>query len=324
MRDHEPAESGDDPRGRTPHPTEGATERAADRATGPAPRPTGKDAVPPRPLTPVAPPARAASDASPARVVPAEDAAAAADESPEVPAIAAEEEEVLKFPDHVVPPLAELVEAMRWAFAGEDTPVEPALLERFARHAELVLDWNRRVNLTAIVEPREVAAKHYLDSWRVTRLLSFMGRRVLDLGSGAGYPGIPIALAEQHAHVTLLDATRKRTEFLAECVRVLGLKNAESAWARAEDHLARNKYDIVVVRALSSVREAVRLLRKVRHSHKDLVLYKGPSWSREVRAAEREAERLGYRLDTVFEHELPGEMGGRAILVYRAPGGQGD
>jgi hypothetical protein len=65
----------------------------------------------------------------------------------------------------------------------------------------------------------------------------------------------------------------------------------------------------------------VRLLRKVKHSLKDLVLLKGPSWSREARAAEREAERLGFRLDTVWEHELPGELGSRAILVYRAPGG---
>ena len=71
------------------------------------------------------------------------------------------------------------------------------------------------------------------------------------------------------------------------------------------------------------MRENVRLLRKVRHSLKDLVMLKGPSWSREVRAGEREAERLGFRLDTVFEHELPGELGERALLVYRAPGGHG-
>jgi hypothetical protein len=72
------------------------------------------------------------------------------------------------------------------------------------------------------------------------------------------------------------------------------------------------------------VRENVRLLRKVRHSHKDLVMLKGPAWGREVRAGEREAERLGFRLDTVWEHKLPGEMGNRAILVYRAPGGHGN
>ena len=68
----------------------------------------------------------------------------------------------------------------------------------------------------------------------------------------------------------------------------------------------------------------MRLLRKVKHSLKDLLMLKGASWSREVRAAEREAERLGFRLDTVWEHKLPGDLGARAILVYRAPGGQGN
>ena len=73
----------------------------------------------------------------------------------------------------------------------------------------------------------------------------------------------------------------------------------------------------------ATLRENVRLLRKVRHSHKDLMMLKGASWSREVRAAEREAERLGFRLDTVWDHELPEGMGKRAILIYRAPGGAG-
>jgi 16S rRNA (guanine527-N7)-methyltransferase len=186
-----------------------------------------------------------------------------------------------------------------------------------------VLDGNRRMNLTAIVEPREVAAKHYLDSWRVTRLLPLLGRTVLDLGTGAGFPGVPVALAEPQAKVVLLDSTRKRIDFVKESLAALGLTRASATWERAEDHLARNRYDMVLVRAVSSVRENVRLLRKVKHSHKDLLMLKGASWSREVRAAEREAERLGFRLDTVWEHKLPGEMGDRAILVYRAPGGQG-
>ena len=96
-----------------------------------------------------------------------------------------------------------------------------------------------------------------------------------------------------------------------------------AVWARAEDHLAEEKVDIVMARAVSSVRENVRTVRKVRQTFQDFVMLKGKSWSREVRAAERETERLGFHLDTVWEHELPDEMGARAILVYRAPGGAG-
>ncbi len=232
-----------------------------------------------------------------------------------------EDEDLAGRPDTPVPSLDELQAAMQWAFQGEETL--PGLLESYARHARFVLEKNREVNLTAIVAPREVAAKHYLDSWKVTRFLDFFGKSVLDLGSGAGFPGIPLALAEREARFTLLDSTQKRVAVIEEALREFGLKHASAVWARGEDHLARTRHDVVMMRAVSSVRENVRTLRKVRHSLKDLIMWKGPSWSREVRAGEREAERLGFRMDTVFEYELPGEMGKRAVLVYRAPGSQG-
>ena len=220
-----------------------------------------------------------------------------------------------------VPSRDEMFGAMAWAFQGED--VQSALLERYVEHALMLLTGNQVMNLTAVVDPREVAVKHYLDSWRATRFLPLLGRSVLDLGTGAGFPGVPVALAEPQAKVCLVDSTKKRIDFIQECLGKLSCANANAHWGRAEEHLQRHQYDLVLMRAVSSVRENVRLLRKVKHSMKDLAMLKGPSWSREARAAEREAERLGFRLDTVWEHTLPGEMGARAILVYRAPGGQG-
>ena len=225
-------------------------------------------------------------------------------------------------PPPPVPGRDELLDAMRWAFEGEEMAT-PALLERFAEHAHYLLTANQSHNLTAITEPRELAAKHYLDSWRLAMWMPLMGRKVLDLGSGAGFPGIPLALAEPAARFSLVESIQKKAEFIARSIEDLSIKNATAFTERAEEHLIRESYDVVIVRAVSSVRENVRVVRKVRHSLKDMVMYKGPSWSREVRAGEREAERLGFRLGTVWEHELPGEMGKRAILVYRAPGGQG-
>jgi 16S rRNA (guanine527-N7)-methyltransferase len=234
---------------------------------------------------------------------------------------AADVEEAPEFADLPLPTLAALREALTWAFEGEDVP--PGYLDRCAEHALIVQEANRVMNLTKVVEPREIAAKHYLDCWRAARYLPLIGRSVLDLGSGGGYPGVPIALAEPNTRVVLLDSIQKKAAFLKESVARMKLKNVSAVGERAEDHLIRNSYDIVILRAVSSVRENVRTLRKVRHSHRDLVMMKGPSWSREVRAGEREAERLGFKLDTVWEYKLPGEMGDRAVLVYRAPGSQG-
>jgi 16S rRNA (guanine527-N7)-methyltransferase len=217
--------------------------------------------------------------------------------------------------------LSVLQEAMAWAFEGET--VEDVVLDLFARHALMVLERNRELNLTAILDPREVAAKHYLDSWRTCRLVPLFGRRILDLGSGAGFPGIPMALGEDETQVILCESRKKKAAFLQESVDELGIKNATVVAERAEDHLNTVEVDIVVARAISSVRENVRTLRKVKHRLKDFVMLKGANWSREVRSGEREAERLGFHLSTVLEHELPGDMGKRAVLVYRAPGGAG-
>lgn len=232
-----------------------------------------------------------------------------------------EEEDVPAGPDVPAPPIEELREALEWAFEGEE--VEGALLDSFAHHAHLVLDENRRVNITAILDPREVAAKHYLDCWRITQFLPLFGHTVVDIGTGGGFPGIPVALTEPMARVTVIDSTRKKTDFVQRTVDELGLKNVTVHWGRAEDWLQTERVDVAIFRAVSSVRENVRTLRKVKHSVLDVVMLKGKSWSREVRAAEREAERLGFRLDTVWEHSLPGEMGDHVILVYQAPGAQG-
>lgn len=233
----------------------------------------------------------------------------------------AEEPEELLYADAPLPSDDELRAAMDWAFEVEEVPA--GLLDRFAAHARMVLEGNRSMNLSSLVAPREVAAQHYLDSWRTTQFLAIFGRTVLDLATGAGFPAVPMALAEPDTKFLAVDARRSRVDFLTQCADELELRNLEAIHAKGEEFLLQRKVDIVVVRGLSSVRENVRLLRKARQGMHDLVMLKGKSWSRELRAAEREAERLGFRFDTVWEHELPGEQGQRAILIYRAPGGAG-
>lgn len=233
-----------------------------------------------------------------------------------------DEDEEVEHPDTPIPTAKVMRAALDKAFAGQDD-VDDRLLTLMTEHALALLEANRVMNVTAILDPAEIAIKHFLDSWRVTRMVPLVGRTILDLGSGGGFPGLPIAMAEPDCELILCDSIGKKAEFLKGLVAKLKLKNVRVVHARAEDYLATSRADMVVIRAVSSVRENVRTLRKVRHSVKDVLMLKGNSWGREVRAAEREAERLGFKLDTVMEHELPEEMGKRAVVVYRAPGGEG-
>ncbi len=233
-----------------------------------------------------------------------------------------DENEEIAHPNTPVPSKKVMLNALEWAFSGEDN-VPDGLLEKYADHAILLLKTNRELNLTAVLDPKEVAAKHYLDSWRLTTLLPLMAKTVLDLGSGGGFPGIPLALAEPMLSMVLCESQPKKAAFIEKAVKACGVSNARVTSERAEEWLANEKVNMVIIRDVSSVRENIRTLRKVRHAMRDVVMLKGNSWSRELRAAEREAERLGFRLDTVWEHDLPGEMGHRVVLVYRAPGGMG-
>lgn len=233
-----------------------------------------------------------------------------------------DEDEEVEHPNTPIPTAKKMRAALDKAFAGQDD-IDDRILDLMTQHALLLLETNRVMNLTAILDPTEIAVKHYLDSWRVTRMVPLIARRILDLGSGGGFPGLPIAIAEPDCSMILCESIGKKAKFLEETVQKLGLKNCRVVHARAEDYLATNQVDLVLIRAVSSVRENIRTLRKVRHAMKDVIMLKGNSWGREVRAAEREAERLGFKLDTVNEHELPDEMGARAIVVYRAPGGDG-
>ena len=234
----------------------------------------------------------------------------------------AEEDEEVAHPDTPVPTAKKMQSALEWAFESEEE-VTPEIIASFTKHALLTLKANREMNLVTVFDPKELAAKLYLDSWRISRLVPLMARRIVDLGSGGGFPGIPVAIAEPMCSMTLCEANPKKAANLEAMVEALGLRNVKVQAIRAEDYLAGERCDAVLVRSVSSVRENIRTLRKVRHSLKDYVMIKGKSWSREVRAAEREAERLGFKLDTVWEHELPEEMGSCAVLVYRAPGGAG-
>lgn len=133
---------------------------------------------------------------------------------------------------------------------------------RLARFAHLLIKWNRVYNLTARAAPADVLTLHLLDSLAagpaVEQLASEIGHRVLDVGAGGGFPGIPLAIAYPDLDVTLLDAVEKKTAFLAQAKLELSLGNTTVVHARVEDHRAP-QFDLVVSRAFSSLADLVQL-----------------------------------------------------------------
>jgi len=150
---------------------------------------------------------------------------------------------------------------LREVLAEAGIPVFPGAAERLAAHASEMLRWNRSIRLTAITDPVEVAVKHVADSLLLLRFAPFPGR-LLDFGSGAGYPGIPLALYLPGTRVTLLEASAKKCAFLSRIRGMLGLANVEVAQERVgkPGNPSRNTYDHIVTRATASPGEVIPLL----------------------------------------------------------------
>ena len=133
--------------------------------------------------------------------------------------------------------------------------------QRLLEYVALIEKWNRVYNLTAIREPEKMVSHHLLDSLAVAPHLH--AKRLLDVGSGAGLPGIPLALANPDTHVTLLDSNHKKAAFLNQAVIELKLENAEVCSERVESWRTQNRFDVIISRAFSDMGEFVRITRRL-------------------------------------------------------------
>jgi len=131
--------------------------------------------------------------------------------------------------------------------------------QRLLDYVALIGKWNRVYNLTAIREPEKMVSHHLLDSLAVASHLHV--KRLLDVGSGAGLPGIPLALTDPDTHVTLLDSNHKKAAFLNQVVMELKLKNAEVCSERVESWHTQHRFDVIISRAFSDMGEFVRSTR---------------------------------------------------------------
>ncbi len=141
---------------------------------------------------------------------------------------------------------------------GLGIDVQPGQADQFAAHALILKEWNQKINLTAIDSPMDMAVKHFLDSILSSRYIK-PGSKLLDVGSGAGFPGIPLKIMIQSLDVILVDATRKKVSFLNHVIRRLRLSHITAIHSRIEDLQQEweDRFDVVVCRAFSNLADFV-------------------------------------------------------------------
>lgn len=197
----------------------------------------------------------------------------------------------------------------------------PAQAEKFARYHELLAEANQKMNLTRIPmdDPEEAIDRHYLDSIAPLSVPGLVGGvdRLIDVGSGAGLPGIPLAIMRPDIRVVLLDSLQKRVKFLNEVIQALGL-NAEAVHARAEDaaHLPeyRERFELVTARAVASLPQLLELTLPFVRVGGHLIAYKGPSLPEELEGAKHAMSHLGGGNEKVHPIEIPGRDWNHQLL----------
>ncbi len=205
------------------------------------------------------------------------------------------------------------------AVKGYKIELSEEQLNQLQKYFELLVSWNEKINLTAITEPNEVAVKHFADSLSVFNYVDFQkGASVIDVGTGAGFPGLVLKIARPDIKLTLLDSLNKRLKFLDEVLNTLGLE-AELVHARAEEGGQnidlRECYDFAVSRAVARLNVLCEYcLPYVRLSGK-FIAFKGGEADEEIKSASKAIQALGGKKTDVYGFELPENSGSRTLVV---------
>ncbi|HOK42543.1 MAG TPA: 16S rRNA (guanine(527)-N(7))-methyltransferase RsmG [Thermoclostridium caenicola] len=193
--------------------------------------------------------------------------------------------------------------------------------DQFGAYTRLMLEWNDKINLTAITEEKEIIIKHYLDSLSICGLAELNGKTLIDVGTGAGLPGIPLKIVEESLTVTLLDSLEKRVKFLREVIGQLSLKGIEAVHGRAEDYGVkpdfREKFDLAVARAVADLPVLCEYCLPFVKPGGFFIAMKGPSVEQELEESGKALSVLGGEVADVRKLVLPFSEYERSIVLIR-------
>lgn len=188
--------------------------------------------------------------------------------------------------------------------------------------AELTL-WNSRFNLTAVKEREDVIVKHFVDSLSALPYIP-QGARLIDIGSGAGFPAIPLKLARPDISVMMLDSLNKKVNFLEHMINLLALERTEAVHARAEDFILdknrRNAYDIAVARAVAPLNILLEYTLPYLKKDGKMIAFKGINCEEEVKSSEKALIILNSEILNIHKFTLPDTDMGRALIIIERKG----
>ena len=191
-------------------------------------------------------------------------------------------------------------------------------MEQFYKYMNLLIEWNEKMNLTAIIEPSEIILKHFIDSITILKDIKD-DSTVVDVGTGAGFPGIPLSIMNPTLKITLVDSLNKRLIFLQEVIKELNLKNVELIHARAEEFgrnkKYREKFDVATSRDVAYLATLSEYLLPLVKINGQAISMKAGNASQEIEEAQKAIKTLGGHINRIDEFYLPQTDIARTIII---------
>ena len=194
-------------------------------------------------------------------------------------------------------------------------------LDLFEKYYELLIEWNGRFNLTAVTGREDVYVKHFTDSIALAHYIDLSGKKILDIGSGAGFPGIPLAIICDDCEIVLLDSLNKRVGFLDTVISSLGLSNVKAVCHRAEDlghnEMYREQFDVVTSRVVAGLNILSEYCLPFVRDGGLFVSYKGSAVDEELSASENALSVLGGEMEKIEKYTIPFTDIPRSLIFIR-------